>query len=324
VQPFSISYAYADLHVIAFLVGHPEYEAIEALIEQRASDHTFVRAILTRQDNSQVDYVNDHEEAMRRSMLTGRPTYEAAIDVTTGQSREGRTEVAVRFALRDGEPVELRIVAAAAPSAAFGGLTDPRGHAGSSSLPVMWRDASALASSVTVHVGSTPVAVATGPLGADAYLTRGFRIGVLRASRRELQVQTRPPRPSVGALWRFRSETGIDTYRISAVRGDMVTIEGDAEVVTGRLQDDRIELQRIRVGGQGSTGLVLDLESDGRFTVGIDGHLDLVTGFYTVEAHDNETTWVLSPQQPAWAVPRRTVVRETVMGNMQRSSVTIG
>jgi hypothetical protein len=37
-QPFSFSYAYADEHVIAFLTGHPEFEAVEALIERRERD----------------------------------------------------------------------------------------------------------------------------------------------------------------------------------------------------------------------------------------------------------------------------------------------
>jgi hypothetical protein len=89
VQPFSITYAYADSHVIAFLSGHPELEAVEAFIEHRRGNRPFVRVILTRHDKSQIDYVNDHDEFVRRSKLTERETHETPIEVTTEPSRSG-------------------------------------------------------------------------------------------------------------------------------------------------------------------------------------------------------------------------------------------
>jgi hypothetical protein len=220
--------------------------------------------------------------------------------------------------------VELRTVAAAPPAAAFGGFTNPRGHAGTSSLPVMWRDASALVSSVSVSIGS-PVAVAPGPLGSDAYVTSWFRIGVLRASRQTLRALEQPDRADVGSEWRFKGEGGETVYCVVDVQNEAVTIEGDSEVVTGRIRDGRVELERIRVGPPGSDrGLVLDLRPTGRFTISLDGHPDLVTGSYTLEQHDRRRTWMLVPEQPDWAVTRKTQVRETASRSTVRSSVSFG
>ena len=57
--PLRVLFRHEDVHVIAFLEDHPEYEAVEAMIGMRAGREPLVRAILTRHDKTQVDHIND-------------------------------------------------------------------------------------------------------------------------------------------------------------------------------------------------------------------------------------------------------------------------
>jgi len=159
VQPFAIDFRYETEHVIAFCSGHPEFEAIEAFVGARRGQAPFIRAILTRHDMSQIDHIN--EEAVvreRRAIDPTRPTYFAPIDYEpTTVGRLPRR--LLRFPSFQGEPIVVDLVAAIPADAAYGGLTDPMGHA-PDVLPLMWRSASALAApSTSVTVGGVRYAV---------------------------------------------------------------------------------------------------------------------------------------------------------------------
>ena len=60
-QPFLLRFRREDLHIMAFFGGHPDYEAVEAMIRYRDDGTPSIRAILTRHDQSQVDHVNDDD-----------------------------------------------------------------------------------------------------------------------------------------------------------------------------------------------------------------------------------------------------------------------
>src|SRR5262249_52132423 len=140
VQPFAIDFRYETEHVIAFCSAHPEFEAIEVFVGARRGRAPFIRAILTRHDMSQVDHIN--EEAVvreRRAIDPTRPTYFAPIEyerTTLG----GLPRRLLRFPSFQGEPIVVDLVAAMPPDPAYGGLTDPMGHA-PDVLPLMWRSA---------------------------------------------------------------------------------------------------------------------------------------------------------------------------------------
>ena len=61
IQPFNLYFHYYDLHVMLYFVGHPEYEAVEAMINLQNSEKPLVRVIITRHDQTQIDYVNDQK-----------------------------------------------------------------------------------------------------------------------------------------------------------------------------------------------------------------------------------------------------------------------
>ena len=58
-QPFLLRFRYEQLHIMAFFSGHPDYEAVEAMISSRGDGTPSIRAILTRHDQRQIDHVND-------------------------------------------------------------------------------------------------------------------------------------------------------------------------------------------------------------------------------------------------------------------------
>jgi len=60
-QPFLLRFRREDLHIMAFFSGHPDYEAVEAMIRYRGDGTPSIRAILTRHDQSQIDHVNDDD-----------------------------------------------------------------------------------------------------------------------------------------------------------------------------------------------------------------------------------------------------------------------
>src|SRR5262249_16725925 len=143
VQPFDIVFRYEDRHVIAFFDGHPEYEAVEAFLAERTGQGPLIRAILTRHDKTQVDLLNDERVLKaRRAANPSRAAYVAP--VTFGVSfSETLPHTQLRFvSQREVIALDLRGTTPALP--AFGGLTDPEGHA-PDVLPILYRDASAVA-----------------------------------------------------------------------------------------------------------------------------------------------------------------------------------
>src|SRR5262249_56489056 len=98
----------------------------------------FLRALLPRHDMSQVDHLNEEAAVReRRAIDPTRPTYFAPIEyerTATG----GLPRRLLRFPSFQGEPIVVDLVAAMPADPAYGGLTDPMGHA-PDVLPLMWR-----------------------------------------------------------------------------------------------------------------------------------------------------------------------------------------
>lgn len=59
VNPIPLQYVDDDRHVIAFFSGHPQFECVEAMFSPRGDGTFSTRAILTRRDQTQIDFVND-------------------------------------------------------------------------------------------------------------------------------------------------------------------------------------------------------------------------------------------------------------------------
>ncbi|HYV56102.1 MAG TPA: hypothetical protein VE911_01095 [Candidatus Nitrosopolaris sp.] len=343
VQPFAIDFRHETEHVIAFCSGHPEFEAIEAFVAAQRVGTPLIRAILTRHDMRQIDHIN--EEAVvreRRAIDPTRPTYFAPIayEQTTV---DGRPRRLLRFPSFQGEPIEVDLVTAMPAHPAYGGLTDPMGHA-PDVLPLMWRSASALVAPCTgVTIGGVryevPDFVQAGErVGPKAFYTKGFAVGIFRTPVTDLELVAAPARMAVGDRWTYRQAGRRVDYVIATREGEQLVIRrspGDTETVHAEVRGDGLYVRRITIasGSETASTLTLDVapylpdpttpppgdERIGTFTIGIDDHADLVTG--TIERA--KAGLMLLPAEPAWARSRAIHLQPTRDGDTARLRASI-
>jgi len=188
VQPVDVAFRYEDEHVIAFFDGHPDYEAVEAFVADRPGLPPLVRAIITRHDETQVDHLNDAEALA--AYRAANPLREAVFSDVKYANVPGETgpHARLEFVSFRGEQIVLDLFATSPASADAGGLTDPAGHA-PDVLPILWRDASAVAGpATTLTIDGTPYTI-PGFLhigdfvGLNAFYTAGFAVGSSGAAR---------------------------------------------------------------------------------------------------------------------------------------------
>lgn len=333
-QPFPLRFRRDDLHVMAFFEGHPDYEAVEAMIQFRADGGTCIRAIITRHDQSQIDHVND-DARLAAYHGTARECCRRDIDLdlaTSGAARRARLE----FLSQAGERVVLEVVTAGPPDVKRGGLVDPGGHSPSSSLPLMWRGASTLAGPLTKvtidHVGFVvPVKIRAGPFVAhEGYYSERFSMGAIRAGTLTAKLVKQPERLEVGAEWILQHGTSDTTYRVTALGAEgalsIARLDGSGEIITARAVGDRLAVTQIAlVPPAGSTdGLVLAFDRHGGFGLSIEGQQDVVSGRVEVVETPERSIIGLCPVQPGWAADRCVHVACSKEGDQMRFVTTIG
>src|SRR3954469_9263986 len=219
-QPFLLRFRREDLHIMAFFSGHPDYEAVEAMIRYRGDGTPSIRAILTRHDQRQIDHVNDDDlSAEGRGVTRQTCRRDIALAVKT---LPGRRHARLEFISHAGEPVVLDITTAGEPDEKRGGLSDPGSHSPNTSLPLMRRSASALAAPQTaVFVDGrrfeVPVKISAGPFVAhEGYYTEGHIFGAVRAGTISCRLKTQPARMAVGEEWILDSDGRTIVYRIES------------------------------------------------------------------------------------------------------------
>lgn len=144
VQPFPIHFDSNDLHVIVFFDGHPEYEAIEAMIQERDGKAPYIRAIITRRDKTQIDHINDQKMVKwLESKKRKREVYYTPISCNIS-GREGKKNIVMSFTSFKGERIYVQTSPASKASSKYGGLINPLGHSRYISLPVMYAEKSTL------------------------------------------------------------------------------------------------------------------------------------------------------------------------------------
>jgi len=335
VQPFELSFAPDDLHVMAYLSGHPEYEAVEAMIRLRAQRQPLVRAILTRHDQSQVDHVND---AAPRRTVDERERCLRDICCALEDAADSR-RVRIRFESFRGESVEMEIASLGVPDANRGGLSDPGGHSARSSLPVMHRGRSALAAPASrVTIDGRPIRIPTRieaggrVIALEGFFTELHHMAALRSGTRDLELVEKPSAFAAGERWTYRSGDETFSYRIArrasdggieATRLDSAVEEEIRAVRVG----DEIELIELRTRHPDDARHFAALRfSAGAFAIAIGDAEGLVSG--TVEqsgAGERAGSITLLPAAPAWAVDRRVTVRfASVAANRISLRTTIG
>ena len=312
IQPFLLRFRRDDLHIMATFTGHPDYEAVEAMIRYRADGTPSIRAIVTRHDQTQIDHVND-ERLQAQAHGVARQTCYRPIDLDVGARQPPQARLV--FASHAGEQIVLDITAAGPPSTRQAGLTDPGMHSPNSSLPVMWRGASTLAgpqTRVTIdgRDHDVPVKISTPAFVAhQGYYTERHSMAVVRAGTVRALLRRRPQRIETGAEWLFEAAGGETRYRVAECdRDGVVEIENAAgdETIQARAIGNRLDVTSIRLrdGDPLQPGFDLAFAGQGRFSIAVDEARDLVTGELQMQ-HDAGGSHIrLVPTQPGWAASR--------------------
>ena len=331
VQPFLITFNRHELLVIAFIEGHPEYDAVEVMVTRRAGQPPLLRVILTLHDGSQADHHNDAEIARERAaVLTNRVSVFRPI--LFEESRvDGLPVVRLRFTSYQGEEVFLSFVSFNAPVPEAGGFINPGNHSMDTSLPVMWADASAFASPesrVVIDGVSHPLRPGFVPGTRFGFYLDGFQIGLISEGNLRLWQLWHPRSLTPGEKWLYWDQLGnLHVYEIIGVEGDLVTVHKTStsaflpeEVITARLEKGRLRLRSVRATARTGLrctppppppqGVTLELSEEGGFSLSIDEHEDLVTGTASREVRGATTTWTLQPLEPPWT--RSRTVRASV------------
>ncbi|NIK46674.1 hypothetical protein [Variibacter gotjawalensis] len=275
-----------DIHVMVYMDGHPEFEAVEAMIRFVNDESPIVRAIVTLHDQSQIDHTND-TSVRDATSVGGRRV--VTTDVSASVVRQAaRIHARVSFAAYSGEVIDLRFVGAGLPHADHSGLSDPGGHSSRLSLPIMWREKSTVGiDGSCVHVGDKAYdATVLRQVTADyairrAYLTEGHRMAVIRAGNRKI-ARRKSSEISPRLLDRL-----VFTSPDAALQFSIVFIGGAFRCDLGEVEG-------------------------------------IVTGEAWTEKGDACWTLVLQPQSPAWAVERRVVVRIEEAEGSYDIATTIG
>lgn len=332
-QPFLLRFRREDLHIMAFFTGHPDYEAVEAMIRYRADGTPSIRAILTRHDQRQIDHVNDDDlsaEGRGVTRQTCRRDIVLAVKAVSG-GRHARLE----FISHAGEPVVLDITTAGEPDEKRGGVSDPGSHSPNTSLPMMRRRASALAAPQTaVFVGGqrfeVPVKISAGPFVAhEGYFTEGHTFGAIRAGTISYRLKTQPARMAAGEEWILDSDGRTIVYRIEShgLDGMLHIAREDAsrEFIEAFAGDEGLRITRIGCSADGKTdgGLDLALSELGRFSLAMDGET-IVSGSAAVQRQAGTDVITLSPTQPDWAMARQVRVTCSRDGDRLTAETTIG
>lgn len=315
IHPFDIVYRHYDAHAMLYFTGHPIWQSIEVFLKEREEPYV----IMTKHDMSQVDVFGNPEKAEQaQGVETGRESYFAPMTLTYAQHIK-RPSVSLGYTTNRGEKIEFFLECADSPSEKYGGAVDPNGHTRQSSLPVMHRAESTLASkksSVIIDGVSyeIPVKVSV-PLfftGMEGYYSRSFSLAVLKTGTDSATVIESPVHLNIGERWVFDRAGKRTAYAITQRSDTSIVIEGEGERITGEVSGSSIHISRI-ARRDGSSAEVCTLSfspplgmggGPARFTIGFSSSPTIVSGSVTVEGSEGDRSFILAADTPQWAIER--------------------
>jgi hypothetical protein len=344
IQPLPLFYDCNDYHVILFLEDHPWYESMEAMIREDEEGGAVVRAIITRQDKSQVDHTNDPELP---KLYKKREVHCTPVRYKRSQVA-GRTRIQVGFESFQGEDILMDLLAASPATREHSGLLDPLGHSRRISLPVMYPERVALTGpESTIHIQGREhrvgAAVPARAMGGRGYYSEDFRIGVLRASHERLSVRQAPERLEVGARWVYEAGGRQRAFEVTSVRDDLLRVEGACECIEAGQTEHGLALRKVSTFASSrqrrrsdfsicfTPGLPFSPAREGggdrheaRFSISIDERTALITGTARSEREQGRVRLMLAPEQPGWAAGRNVSTLVTRAGDELHIDTELG
>ncbi|HZK19112.1 MAG TPA: hypothetical protein VFC68_00150, partial [Treponemataceae bacterium] len=320
-NPFNIIYERSDMHVMLYFTGHAKYEAIEATISEKNTND--IRVIITRHDQTQIDYMNNREKVDKiQEADINREVYYAQINFKNNR-KSSKPEVILQFRTVDNEQVDFKLLCVSKPSKTHAGLTDPEGHSAKTSLPLMYRDLSTLASNKSsVQIDgikyTIPVLIHV-PIfftGLKGYYSENFKMGIIRTGERDTDIIESPSAYEVGNKWVYKTDDRLSEYTITKIETSNITITSLNEIISGVLINDTIGIITIGISAVGDTSSMLisfdtplfnnlDCDSETGFSISIDENKNLITGTVKYKSKPEGQEYQLNPSEPTWALSRK-------------------
>jgi len=328
IQPFPLYFDCNDYHVMLYFKNHPEYESVEAMIQEQNEGDPFIRIIITRLDQTQVDHINNQEYVDRLKIKKRkREFYYTPIHYDRSQNSKGM-HIVLKFTSFKGESVCFDFYTASKAESKYTGLIDPGGHSMKISLPVMYPERGMLAgpkSSITINETKYKIPVKVWiPLffkGMKGYFSEIFNIGVFRAGTEEIKLVNAPKIFKTGEKWIYESESEVSVYKIEEIKEGMLIVRKDNEEIEAEYLNGSCKIKRITLFSstrQSSSMFSVEFEpslpveavndpeenNETRFSISIGQHYSLVEGKVNVKQTDKSTTLILIPGRPEWTVKR--------------------
>lgn len=325
-QPLAVSYEPYDYHVMLYFKGHPAYEAVEAMIQEHGREIPYIRVIMTRHDQSQVEYINDSPTVERiKAKNGGRECYYAPIQYTHLQIKE-QHHFLLTYAAQNGDAVVFDFRSAGKARSWFAGLVDPGEHARDSSLPIMYREKSTLADpgcKITINgiAYKIPVKIWV-PLffkGLQGYYSESFVMGAIRRSGQRLVQISSPAKLAVGEQWVYGAVDRLLSYEIIERTGDRVVLQNDNETIFARVSSEGFGIEKLLYadpGGLPYPAITFSFDpmlptplyngthqEEIHFSMTIKDSA-LVKGTVGIQRQDGFVRYLLEANQPKWAARR--------------------
>jgi hypothetical protein len=214
------------------------------------------------------------------------------------------------------------VAGASIPDQSRRGLTDPGLHALSSSLPIMWRRASALAGpSSSVHIAGVrypiPEVFRRGShfVAYHGYFTEGFHMVAIRSGSRSLRLLRKPRTFQIGERWVYETSSGELCYEIESMESGqrlrIVSSGEQVETVLAVVKADGLALTRVVLQAlrEPDDGAAMSFSQPNEFSIQLGSRTDAISG--SASAPDVNSLR-LSPRSPDWAIPRSVNVKWTL------------
>lgn len=329
-QPLAVSYEPYDYHVMLYFKGHPVYESVEAMIQEQGRQIPYIRVIMTRHDQSQVEYINDPPTVERiKATNKGRECYDAPIQYTHLQIKE-QHHFFLAFTAQNEDAVVFDFRSAGKARTWFAGLVDPKDHARDSSLPIMYRERSTLAdpgSKITLNgiAYKIPVKIWV-PLffkGMKGYYSESFAMGAIRQSEQRLQQISSSANMAVGEQWVYGASDRLLSYDIIERTGNQVILQNDNETIFARVSAEGFGIEKLLYADPGGyqgpaftfsfdpllptpyyTGT---LQQEIHFNIAIKDS-SLITGAIRMQRQEGAVKYLINADQPKWAARRNVCI----------------
>lgn len=329
IQPFPIHFNCNDYHIIIFFDGHPEYESIEAMIQEREGQDAYIRAIITFHNKMQIDHINDPNIYKELSSNNNRKICYTPIQYLHNK-KCFKNHFNLKFTSFNGEEIIMDFYPSSKPSAKYAKLIDPLGHSTTISLPVMRPMKSTLIGpKSTIFINGNqykiPIKVRV-PLfftGLNGFFSEIFNIGILRAGKKTLSLTQSPDSLVLGKQWVYKSDNETLIYEITHIKDSDITIKSKNEKLELEMTEFGLVLKAIYVYSSCKTyknaefsihfspfivikpSAINTLENRNTFfSITINNYNSLITGISYEEIDKNSSKILLQPIKPSWAVER--------------------